>query len=579
MSIFISRHRTFISIFVVSAIISFSYLFEIKHVTFARLNNTFESYISYQDTSDMRAYIKNAIGLRNGNWPGAKAFFRAPLYSFFIAFVSLLNSDIFVLTLAQLSLYLATTFITYKIAKALFYESAAYIAMTLLILYGGFVFWIAIPHSTILEVFLASLSFLTLLRLRDNFNYANAGLAGIAGAILCLGRPNFIVIVPPAIAFIALEHYTSTSNIKKSILHLSFAGLCFALPLAPIILWNNLHSDHFVFFTTNGFHTYKQGNSYGAKIFSYIDTGKPLMPLTSTAFWQHLFNKFLGFWTSVEYPQNVNFYIYRLNSKILTSLPLNFGAIGSLFVAASCYFVCNFRKHWLILWFTWSYIATVAVFYIIGRFRMPIIPIMVILGAGFVCESFHMIKLLRNPKLSYKISTPQKARLLICVILFIPLFFFSKPFASHISYGDWKYTSDSSVNELDLSEYLYALNHANEINPIPRLVMNALSAEVFLGRAKEAAIKLNHILTQHPHDNYLIKTKYEILLFQKIQAGELSQTDWFSYLETHQQDHGHIAFFYCGICKLLAKREEFGFSPSFVGAYPAVFFTPCSKRL
>ena len=567
------KNKVLLFTLILPCIIVFSYAFELRHLAFSRLHNTFESYVYYANGTDMAAYMRNALGFLRGSWP-PPVFYRAPLYTVCLIFVHMFSSDVFSIVLTQIVLFLGTLLITFNVAKSLFDERVAVLSVSLLTLCGGFVYWVAVPHSTVLETFLAVLSFLALHRCRREFNYVNICAAGVAGAFLCLIRPNFLLVVPPAIFMICLERYFAERKLRRSLAGLCLGAICFTAPLIPLCVWNNLHSDRFILFTNNGWSTFRNSNSYDSCVYNFIYPKKPVMPLSSVAFWKHQFRKFAGYWTSVEYPQNVNFYIYKSKSKVLCSLPVNFGIISALFIAATLLFFSDLRKHWLWLWFVWGYVLTIVAFFIIGRFRIPVVPVMAIAGSACIMKAFQFLKILR--KAPGKISLALKLRYTACVTSFIAVFAFSNPFGSYINDTNWINTSNHCLNELDLDGYADALRHSVSIHPYALFSLNIIAADALSGRFDTATRSLNGMLAKHPGYGYLLMTKREIELLQRISDGKLPLWVWKEHIE-REAAQGHVANLYRALSKCLKKRESFGFSVKRIGYFPAEFYRRCES--
>lgn len=102
---------------------------------------------------DMARYVDNANKLLEGIWPGTALFYRAPLYSYILAFLFWLGFGHIGVSVVQGVLFAITVLITARMALLEFGRMAGWVAGFLLLLYGGAAYWVAILHSTTIELF------------------------------------------------------------------------------------------------------------------------------------------------------------------------------------------------------------------------------------------------------------------------------------------------------------------------------------------------------------------------------------------------------------------------------------------
>jgi tetratricopeptide (TPR) repeat protein len=106
------------------------------------------------------------------------------------------------------------------------------------------------------------------------------------------------------------------------------------------------------------------------------------MSIASAAFWRHQAVKAVFFWWGFEAPQNVNYYLFRMVSRVL-ALPL---PTYWMLVPLAAVGLWAVRRRWrelapLLLLGVGYYLSVVA-FHIVGRFRLPLLPLLLVLGAG-----------------------------------------------------------------------------------------------------------------------------------------------------------------------------------------------------
>ncbi len=105
----------------------------------------------------MYTYISHANGILNGEWPEADPFYRAPLFSYALALMGLVGKTQVGVTLIQAVFFSFSVGLVMLTAQIETGRLGGWIAGILLLLYGGAACWIVVLHSTIIELFLASL--------------------------------------------------------------------------------------------------------------------------------------------------------------------------------------------------------------------------------------------------------------------------------------------------------------------------------------------------------------------------------------------------------------------------------------
>jgi len=76
--------------------------------------------ISLVPGTDMSAYILQANGILNSEWPDATPFFRAPLYSYCLALMGFIGKSLIGVTLLQAILFSVTVVLVMKTASMAF---------------------------------------------------------------------------------------------------------------------------------------------------------------------------------------------------------------------------------------------------------------------------------------------------------------------------------------------------------------------------------------------------------------------------------------------------------------------------
>ena len=376
---------------VIALLLAVVVTFEISHWAGFRLSVT--------PGFDMRTYVDHAFGINEGTWPDEQPFYRAPLYPYALAIMMTAGRTMFGVALIQSLLYALTVVLVMLTARLSGGRAAGWIAATCLILYGGAMYFVAVLHSTIVEMFLAALFMYVWIVLCQRLKQFNAAgnadekkrsteinririlsvCAGIAFTLLCLIRPNFLIVAPVAALGMVLE--ARPGRRVWTFRQMLFGGIACCLLLGLVVIRNNQHSDDFVTLTTNAKTTYYNSNCDDSMVFNFRYPKGELMSPTTGAYWKHQAQKAVGYWRSFEFPQNVNYYLYRDASGTLQVLRLPFAIIGAAFLLGCIRLRRQLRELWPYMVMFWLYYGSIVPFFVIGRFRLPAVPAMCIIVA------------------------------------------------------------------------------------------------------------------------------------------------------------------------------------------------------
>ncbi|HPN85297.1 MAG TPA: hypothetical protein PK821_08190, partial [Victivallales bacterium] len=268
-------------------------------------------------------------------------------------------------------------------------------------------------------------------------------------------------------------------------------------------------------------------------------------------FWMHQFRKAVAFCKNKEYPQNVSFYVFRGLSSVIPLLPVGFGLVFSLFVASLVYYLPRFRDLWFVYSFIILYSLSIIAFFIIGRFRITVIPIMVVTAGAFANEIFVRIK---NKTMS-NLDKKEKIRILISVMIFILMFIFSEPWKEADLPMHWDNTAKASFARGDMPRYRRCIEkliilEGNDDAKLKELLLENFATTVVLNEWNEAEEIFSEIRLRYPKESYLDRT-YEEFLKYRIYA-EKNQITMFSDYALKTENPGHLSEF---IRKYIAVQE------------------------
>jgi 4-amino-4-deoxy-L-arabinose transferase-like glycosyltransferase len=341
--------------------------------------------------TDMEALTAWARRIAGGNLlsHGTGPYWWAPLFPHTLGAVFWLLGPTALVgaALAQAALGAATAALVYLLGRRLFDETTGLVAGLLAAGYGLSIFLTGIFLSTTLEVFLAVATLLALTRAREAPSAGRWFGAGLVAGLACLARPNFLLGSLAVWLLLPLEIRRANGSSDwpraRRAAALFLAGLFLAI--APATLRNWAVGGRLVLISAAGPETFRIANSYDSTPVNFIYPAQPAMPLASVAFWRHQARKALLFWWGFEAPQNVSYYLARSLTPILKWPWVPFWLVvplAALGVWASRQRAPALRHVYI---FLGAYYVSVVAFFIIGRWRLPLVmPLLAFSAAGLV---------------------------------------------------------------------------------------------------------------------------------------------------------------------------------------------------
>ncbi|HET6373995.1 MAG TPA: glycosyltransferase family 39 protein, partial [Candidatus Polarisedimenticolia bacterium] len=365
---------------------------------------------------DPRYYHDWAARIAAGDWLGTQVFEQSPLYPYLLAIYMLaFGDDLWTLRLIQIAVGAVSCVLTYLLGRRLFDRRAGLLAAAGCALYGPFLFYEGQVMKEFLTPPLATLALLLLLKGSEGRARLLAA-AGASIAAAALVRDNFLLLVPIFGAWLLV---TSGFRLAPA---LAFAAGALAL-LLPLAVRNAVVGGEFVLTTAGGGEVFYIGNgpyANGAYVpppwvrsnprYEHEDfrvkaremTGRPLTRGESSRFWwrqgatwiaEHpgaacrlWLRKLALFWNDHELPDNYSFYTFRRFSSLLALL-LTFGPVAVL-AAAGGVLTLDRRREMVPLYLAGAgYMFSVLLFFNFARFRLPIVPILLVL-AGHALTAF-----------------------------------------------------------------------------------------------------------------------------------------------------------------------------------------------
>jgi tetratricopeptide (TPR) repeat protein len=385
--------------------------------------------------------------IASGEWVGTEPFFRAPLYMYLLALTyKIFGHSFFLPRLLQMILGSLSCVLIFLIAKKLFNRTIGILSGIIASFYALLIFYDGQLLITSLVVFL-DLALLGLLILTaERPKVLNWFFCGIVLGLSAIARPSILVFVPFILIWMIFGF--KNKRFTKTIL-MRWAILCVGvlLMIAPVTLRNYLVGKDFVLIAWNGGYNFYLGNNPDANGWSATapqidktwwggykeaiwlaekETGQKLKPSQISDFWYKkgaffilsrplswlklMAKKTIYFWKGFEISNNQNIYLYKDFSSLLDFLLgkgiiyLPFGLVGPFSILGLLICLRDLRKYLLLYLFILSYSASIIIFFVCSRYRLPVISVLIMFGSFFIWWIFQKAKNKEIPKLVISVS-------------------------------------------------------------------------------------------------------------------------------------------------------------------------------
>ncbi len=394
-------------------------------------------------TADPRIYDLRALEILAGGWVPREVFFHSsPLYPYILAGIyAVFGHSYLAVRLIQSAFGVATCLVIFQLTRRLFGVREAAIAGFLSALYVAFIFFDSeLLMITLVLFFSTSAVYLLVREQRGAWSMLGAGLlTGLAS----LGKPNILLFVPVALVWFWWSGRSSqrpagapgaadqkrppakgagrgakpgsggasTSLAARMVLFAAGA----AVVIAPFTISNYRVSGELVLTTSNGGINFFIGNNEdadgtflvdqsmrtdlygGSKRWAERELGRDLGPAEVSSYWLRegldyakshpahemwlLGRKLLLFWNAYEIPNHYDINFFKTFSRVLRFDPFLFAwmiPFGFLGIYVS-------RRRWRELLplylFAGVYMVSLVPFFITSRYRLPVVPVMLVFAA------------------------------------------------------------------------------------------------------------------------------------------------------------------------------------------------------
>lgn len=399
-----------------------------------------------------------AQNIAGGNWVGDKVFFRAPFYAYLLALVYKIFGHNYVIPrLIQHLIGSFSCILVYLIAKRLFNRKVAIVASLLAATYGMLFYF---ENELLLDSLLAFfdlLLILFLLKTKDNPKLSNWFLCGIILGLSAITRPNILFFIPFVWLWIFLV-FIKERKLKGILAFCVISLIGSALVISPVTLRNYLAEKDFVLIASQGGINFYIGNNKNSDGMSAVfykedwqykdfekmaekEIKRSLKPSEISDFYYKkgvdfmlnepkvafklLIKKLYVFWNKFEISNNQDIYFFRRYSSLIRILPIGFWFIGPLGLVGMVLCFRKWKDTLLPIFFIFSYMLTVVMFFVTSRFRLPVVPFLILFSG------FSLVWLWE------KLGRRELRNLVLFLLLLAPFLVLTNSNVYHLSVGDF----------------------------------------------------------------------------------------------------------------------------------------------
>ena len=462
----------------------------------------------------------------NKSFWGEGAYFRAPLYPYFLALlVKMASGSIFWAKFLQVLLCGPTAYLIYKLADRLLNRSTAILAGFIYAFYGLFLFYDTMFLIPVLFIPLLVWGMYRLVAYQDSVSWKTWLVTGVVFGLAALARPNVLLVVPFLMLWMVFRSGRQEALIKRLRLPLMMAvGLVIAI--APVTIRNVAVTGEFMLISSQGGINLYLGNNASADGLTMLmpevdldesvpwdrftdvtkgiaerESGQSLSEGEQSSFWRRkavgfivenpgqfvklVFKKTVYLLSGFENSDNADIYYQRTKSVLYSILvwekPIYFpfGLLLPLTFVGIFMLRSQSRELFPIYVFLLSYIPSIVLFLVTARHRLPLLPFMIILASG------GLVALVRQRK-----TLGGKGWSIVGALFVIPLLLFNFTYFDLGRGSDFQIHFNNGIRFEQLGDYAEAETEyrlADAIFPYSAPLVNNLAfAQFQVGRFADA---------------------------------------------------------------------------------------------
>jgi 4-amino-4-deoxy-L-arabinose transferase-like glycosyltransferase len=389
--------------------------------------------------ADSRMYADKAMLILEGK-PLERVWHQGPLYPYFLAGICSAagRKSMYPVLFAQMLLGLCSISLVYAISMRVSGSwAAACIAALLLALYQPMIFYEEMILMESLLTFLYLALLLAIIMAETSSKKRVWFAAGLILGIAALGRGSILLFALFYLGFKAIQSIkiSSLEGKKAAYIRLALFAAGTVLAVSPLTIRNSIVGKDFVPLAANYGITFYEGNNRfakgkymdppglnidqdftGEKIASFI-AKRPLKPSEVSRFWMgeawkeikqapFHFAGLLGlktayYWNRAEIP-NAESYSFAKRYAIFYSIPLIGFPIAGIFGLLGIALALRQRRKSaaVLLFFVAAHMVSVAMFFIAARYRISVVPVLLIFASMAIVYAVDLIRKKQNKKLA-----------------------------------------------------------------------------------------------------------------------------------------------------------------------------------
>jgi 4-amino-4-deoxy-L-arabinose transferase-like glycosyltransferase len=373
-------------------------------------------------TLDSQVYHELALAAAEGRWSDGGTFFQAPLYPWVLgSLYRMFGADQTVAKLFQILLSVASCWLVFSIAARVFDRRVGAVALAASAVYGMFLFFANELLAVTLVVFLDLLGLELLLRAFVVPRRVWWWCAGVIFGLSAIARPTILPFLLAATVWVVVVRRKS-GGIRAAVLEAALFVFGIALPIAPVAAHNLMVDGDLVLVAANGGVNFYIGNNPASdgitagipgtredRLGGYQDQVRiarenlqnpHATPAEVSGYWyrrgighivdspgwalRHTAYKALILFNAREISNNRAIEFVTRHAWIFSWASIGFGVVFPFAVAGLIAGRGRTVEVSLLLLFAAVSIATIVPFFISARFRMPLLPIVIIFAAAGV---------------------------------------------------------------------------------------------------------------------------------------------------------------------------------------------------
>lgn len=371
---------------------------------------------------DALQYDGWARQIAGGQWIGTEVFYQTPLYPYFLAVIfKVAGRQLMVVRVIQAALGAASCGLLAFAGRRFFSERVALVAAILLASYPPAIFFDVIIQKSSLDLFLMTAVLAALAGFQQRMHWSWIFMAGVAIGLFMLNRENARVLVP--IVIVWLDIYSHGRSLARRTAWAALFIAAVMLVQLPVGLRNYFVGGEFLISTSQLGPNFYIGNHPGASgsyeplvpghgnaIYERDDarqlaeaaTGQKLSPSQVSQYWLNLSFHYIrsqpGDWLRLsarkllltfsgrEIVDTESIEAYGHYSRLLRWLCwFSFGVVFPLAVFGGWLTRGSWRRLWLLYALMLAFCLAVAVFYVVARYRYPMVPIVLLFSSAALC--------------------------------------------------------------------------------------------------------------------------------------------------------------------------------------------------